>query len=105
MLQCFFIDLNADEFVKGMYLHVHCRLTTNPNVTDPVNLKMPTYIGWRNFPRQMDVAYSPLREDYTVASIMGNQQNRIVKMTTNSTGLLKGGRATESTNHNWGLAE
>ena len=105
MLQCFFIDLNADEFVKGMYLHVHCRLTTNPNVTDPVNLKMPTHIGWRNFPRQMDVAYSPLRKDYTVASIMGNQQNRIVKMTANSTGLLKGGRARESTNHNWGLAE
>lgn len=105
MLQCFFIDLNADEFVKGMYLHVHCRLTTNPNVTDPVNLKMPTHIGWRNFPRQMDVAYSPLRKDYTVASIMGNQQNRIVKMTANSTGLLNGGRATESTNHNWGLAE
>ena len=45
----------------------------------------------------MDVAYSPLREDYAVASIMGNQQNRIVKMTVNSTGLLKGGRATEST--------
>ena len=53
----------------------------------------------------MDVAYSPLREGYTVASIMGNQQNRIVKMTVNSTGLLKGGRATESTNLNWGLAE
>ena len=51
----------------------------------------------------MDVAYNPLREDYTVA--MGNQQKRIVKMTVNSTGLLKGGRATESTNHNWGLAE
>ena len=53
--------------------------------------------------KQMDVAYNPLREDYTVA--MGNQQKRIVKMTVNSTGLLKGGRATESTNHNWGLAE
>ena len=103
MLQCFFIDLNADEFVKGMYLHVHCRLTPNPNCTDPINLKMPTYIGWRNFQRQMD--YSPLREGYTVASIMGNQRNRIVKMTVNSTGLLKGGRATESTNLNWGLAE
>lgn len=37
----------------------------------------------------MDVAYSPLREDYTVASIMENQQKRIVKMTVNSTGLLK----------------
>ena len=39
----------------------------------------------------MEVAYSysPLREDYTVASIMENQQNRIVKMTVNSTGLLK----------------
>ena len=103
MLQCFFIDLNADEFVKGMYLHVHCRLTPNPNCTDPINLKMPTYIGWRNFQRQMD--YSPLREGYTVASIMGNQRNRIVKMTVNSTGFLKGGRATESTNLNWGLAE
>ena len=53
--------------------------------------------------KQMDVAYNPLREYYTVA--MGNQQKRIVKMTVNSTGLLKGGRATESTNHNWGLAE
>ena len=49
--------------------------------------------------------YSPLREDYTVASIMGNQRNRIVKMTVNSTGLLKDERATESTNLNWGLAE
>ena len=101
MFQCFFIDLNANEFVKEMYLHVHCRLTTNPNVTDPVNVKMATYIGWRNFQRQMD--YSPLREDYTVASIMGNQRNRIVKMMVNSTGLLKGGRATESTNHSWGF--
>ena len=64
---------------------------------------MPTYIAWRNFQRPMDVAYNALREDYTVA--MGNQQKRIVKMTVNSTGLLKGGRATESTNHNWGLAE
>ena len=86
-----------------MYLHVHCRLTRNPNVTDPVNLKMPTYIAWRNFQRPMDVAYNALREDYTVA--MGNQQKRIVKMTVNSTGLLKGGRATESTKHNWGSAE
>ena len=60
MLQCFFTDLNTDEFVKGMYLHVHCRLTTNPNVTDPVNLKMPTYIGWRNFQRQMDVAWKTI---------------------------------------------
>ena len=51
----------------------------------------------------MDVAYSPIREDYTVASIMGNRENRIGKMTVNSTGLLKGGRATESTNHNWGF--
>ena len=64
---------------------------------------MPTYIAWRNFQRPMDVAHNPLREDYTVA--MGSQQKRIVKMTVNSTGLLKGGRATESTNHNWGLAE
>ena len=39
----------------------------------------------------MDVADSLLREDYTVASSMENQQNRIVKMTVNSTGLLKHG--------------
>ena len=53
----------------------------------------------------MDVAYSPLREDYTVASIMENQQNRIVKMTVNSTGLLKLGEPQRVQNHNWGLAK